>query len=71
MSLETKKEQIKEIFSYYGSQSDKGTQEMVVSLLRELQEAEGCITPELKKKVIQTTGTVSYTHLTLPTNREV
>lgn len=56
MSLETKKEQIEEIFSYYGSQSDKGTQEMVVSLLRELQEAEGCITPELKKKVIQTTG---------------
>lgn len=29
MSLEMKKEQIEEIFSYYESQSDKGTQEMV------------------------------------------
>ena len=41
MSLEEKNEQIEEIFSYYGSQKDKGTQEMVVSLLRELQEVEG------------------------------
>ena len=56
MSLEEKNEQIEEIFSYYGSQKDKGTQEMVVSLLRELQEVEGCITPNLKERVIETTG---------------
>lgn len=56
MSLEEKNEQIEEIFSYYGSQKDKGTQEMVVSLLRELQEVEGYITPNLKERVIETTG---------------
>ena len=56
MSLEEKNEQIEEIFSYYESQKDKGTQEMVVSLLRELQEVEGCITPNLKERVIETTG---------------
>lgn len=56
MSLEEKNEQIEEIFSYYGSQKDKGTQEMVVSLLRELQEVEGCITPNLKERVIEATG---------------
>lgn len=48
-------EEIEEIFSYYGKQRDKSSQEMVVSLLRELQEVEGCITPELKRRVIETT----------------
>ena len=55
MSLEERSEQIEEIFSYYGNQKDKGTQEMIVSLLRELQEVEGYITPNLKKRVIETT----------------
>ena len=48
-------EQIEEIFAYYGKQRDKSSQEMVIALLRELQEAEGCITPELKVRVIETT----------------
>ena len=48
-------EQIEEIFAYYGKQQDKSSQEMVIALLRELQEAEGCITPELKVRVIETT----------------
>lgn len=48
-------EEIEEIFSYYGKQRDKSSQEMVVSLLRELQEVEGCITPELKRRVMETT----------------
>ena len=46
MSLE---EQMEEIFSYYGEQKDRHTQEMVVALLRELQEVQGHITPALKK----------------------
>ena len=33
-------EQIEEIFAYYGKQRDKSSQEMVIALLRELQEAE-------------------------------
>ena len=41
-------EQIEEIFAYYGKQRDKSSQEMVIALLRELQEAEGCITPEFE-----------------------
>lgn len=48
-------EEIEEIFSYYGKQRDKSSQEMVVSLLRGLQEVEGCITPELKRRVMETT----------------
>jgi len=35
-------EQIEEIFAYYGKQRDKSSQEMVIALLRELQEAEVC-----------------------------
>ena len=36
-------EQIEEIFAYYGKQQDKSSQEMVIALLRELQEAEGAL----------------------------
>lgn len=49
-------EEIEEIFAYYGKQRDKGSQEMVIALLRELQEAEGCITSKLKQRVLETTG---------------
>ena len=42
-------EEIEEIFAYYGKQRDKGSQEMVIALLRELQEAEGCIPFRLPK----------------------
>lgn len=49
-------EQLEEIFSYYGGQSDKNSQEMVVSLLREIQDVCGCITLELKHRVMETTG---------------
>lgn len=49
-------EQIEEIFSYYDSQQDKGSQDRVVELLRELQEVGGCITQELKQRVMETTG---------------
>lgn len=47
---------MEEIFSYYSAQKDRHTQEMVVALLRELQEVQGYITPVLKKRVLETTG---------------
>lgn len=49
-------EEIEEIFTYYDGQKDKGSQEMVVALLRELQEVNGCLTPEFKKRVMKVTG---------------
>ena len=56
MNESLKNEEIEEIFSYYSTQKDRGTQEMVVALLKELQETEGYITPALKQRVIETTG---------------
>ena len=56
MSENRKQEQIEEIFSYYGNQKDKATQEMVVALLKELQEVEGCISVGLRKRVVEVTG---------------
>ena len=47
---------IEEIFTYYSGQNDKSEQEMVVSLLRELQDVRGCLTPELKQRVVEVTG---------------
>lgn len=55
MNESLKNEEIKEIFSYYSTQKDKGTQEMVVALLKELQEVEGYVTPAMKKQVLETT----------------
>ena len=39
MDMQNKSDEIEEIFSYYSQQPDKGSQEMVVALLRELQDA--------------------------------
>ena len=55
MIEDEKQAQIEEIFSYYGSQKDKGTQDMVVALLKELQEVEGYITSRLKCRVLEVT----------------
>ena len=57
MDEQNKKDEIEEIFSYYGRQRDKNSQEMIVALLRELQEVSGCLTPDLKCRVLETTGT--------------
>ena len=51
MDEQNKKDEIEEIFSYYGRQRDKNSQEMIVALLRELQEVSGCMTPDLKCRV--------------------
>ncbi len=48
-------EEIEEIFSYYSRQKDKSSQEMVVALLQELQEVQGCLTPELKRRTQEIT----------------
>lgn len=57
-----KQEQLQEIFDYYKEQPDRSSQEMVVALLRELQEVQGYISPELKKQVLEVTG-VKETYL--------
>lgn len=56
MNNETVQEQLDEIFSYYASQKDRHTQEMVVALLREIQEVQGFVTPESRQKVQEVTG---------------
>ena len=56
MDMQNKSDEIEEIFSYYSQQPDKGSQEMVVALLRELQDAHGFISLELKERVEQVTG---------------
>lgn len=56
MGMQNKSDEIEEIFSYYSQQPDKGSQEMVVALLRELQDAHGFISLELKERVEQVTG---------------
>lgn len=45
---------IKEILEYYGSQREKGSQDTIVTMLRELQEVAGYLTPELKKQAAKT-----------------
>ena len=49
-------EQLQEIFNYYEQQPDRSSQEMVVALLRELQEVQGYISPRLKEQVLEITG---------------
>lgn len=51
-----KQEQLQEIFDYYKEQPDRSSQEMVVALLRELQEVQGYISPQLKEQVLELTG---------------
>lgn len=49
-------EQIREILEWYGKQQDRGTQEQIVGMLRELQEAVGFLDPELQEKAARTAG---------------
>lgn len=51
-----KQEKIQEIFDYYKQQPDRSDQEMVVALLRELQDVQGYISPKLKEQVLEITG---------------
>lgn len=56
MSEDRKREQINEIFEYYGTQKEKNRQETVVSMLRELQEVQGYLTAEMKERTVETMG---------------
>ena len=49
-------EKIQEILSYYNTLEDKARQENVVSMLRELQEICGYLTPEMKAAAAETAG---------------
>ena len=49
-------EKIQEILHYYGSLHDKESQENVVSMLRELQEVDGYLSPEIKALAAKTIG---------------
>lgn len=49
-------QQICEILSYYNTLDDKARQENIVSMLRELQEICGYLTPEMKTAAAQTVG---------------
>lgn len=41
---------LEEIFDYYTSLKDKGSQENIAAMLREIQDAEGFISPDMKAK---------------------
>lgn len=56
MNLDSQKEQLDEIFTYYSGQKDRHTQEMVVALLREIQEVQGCVDAKAREKVLEITG---------------
>ncbi|MFR8548098.1 MAG: NAD(P)H-dependent oxidoreductase subunit E [Lachnospiraceae bacterium] len=46
--------ELKEIFAYYAGQRDKKDQDVIVQMLKELQEVNGFLTPELKEQAAQT-----------------
>lgn len=50
------KEQIEEILEYYSSQPNVGSQENLVAMLREIQEAEGCIPGEIQQEAADRLG---------------
>ncbi|MDO5345353.1 MAG: NAD(P)H-dependent oxidoreductase subunit E [Lachnospiraceae bacterium] len=54
--MEEQEKQLEEIFSYYGSAGNGQDQETLVSLLREIQELYGFISPEIRKRAADTMG---------------
>lgn len=51
-----KESQIKEIFDYYEKQRDRSEQSVILELLRELQEVNGCLTPKLGAQAAKVCG---------------
>lgn len=47
---------VKEILDYYSGLKDRSSQEMIVNMLRELQEALGCISPAILEAAAKTAG---------------
>lgn len=48
--------QIKEILDYYGGRGDRGAQETVVEMLRELQDVQGYLSPGVLAAAVETAG---------------
>ena len=55
-SFMDREENINEILAYYSSRKDKKEQEMIVAMLRELQEICGGISPALQERAASTAG---------------
>lgn len=51
--MNEQEQKLKEIYEYYGGLKEKGEQETLVSLLREVQEVCGCIMPEERRKIAE------------------
>ena len=47
------KEEIREIIDYYSKQRNPQEQENIVAMLREIQEAEGCITMKVQEEAAE------------------
>ena len=54
--LSTMEEKLKEILDYYRARDDRGSQETVVQLLREVQELYGFIPPEARRLAAEACG---------------
>ena len=50
------KEEIREIIDYYNKQRNPQEQENIVAMLREIQEAEGCITMKVQEEAAEALG---------------
>ena len=50
------KEEIREIIDYYSKQRNPQEQENIVAMLREIQEAEGCITMKVQEEAAEALG---------------
>ena len=50
------KEEIREIIDYYSNQRNPQEQENIVAMLREMQEAEGCITMKVQEEAAEALG---------------
>lgn len=53
MNEQEQKRKLEEIYDYYSGLKEKGDQETVVSLLREVQEVCGCIMPEERRRIAE------------------
>ena len=54
--FDTMKEEIREIIDYYSKQRNPQEQENIVAMLREIQEAEGCITVKVQETAAEALG---------------
>lgn len=56
MNREEEEKELAEIFHYYSQVKDSGSQDNLVTMLREIQEIHGCISPDLQQKAADTAG---------------